>query len=188
MDTEILKCSSINHKENNAISFCGQCRIYMCVKCEKYHSEMFPNHNKFNLEKDKDISEIFTGFCKEKDHINELKYFCKTHNKLCCAECITKIKSKNNGQHSDCILCIIEDIENDKKNQLKQNIKYLEDLSFDLQQKFKEFKLIYENIEMNKEELKKEIQNIFTKLRNGLNNREDELWLDIEKNIMNFIV
>ena len=181
METEIIKCSSINHKENNAISFCGQCRIYMCIKCEKYHSEMFSNHNKLNLEKDKYFSEIFTGFCKEKNHVNELRYFCKTHNKLCCAECITKIKAKNNGQHTDCDLCIIEDIENDKKNKLKQNIKCLEDLSKDLEQKIKEFKIISESIEKNKEELKKIIQNTFTKLRNALNNREDELLLEVDQ-------
>ena len=33
----------------------------------------------------------------------------------------------------------------------------------------------------NKEELKLKIQNIFTKLRNILNNREDELLLEVDK-------
>ena len=84
------KCSLSSHKENDAISFCQECRIYMCNKCEKLHSELFINHNQFKLEKDKDITEIFTGFCKEKNHPIELKYFCKTHNVLCCAECIIK--------------------------------------------------------------------------------------------------
>ena len=75
------------------------------------------------------MNEIFTGICKEKNHPYELKYFCKTHNKLCCAECIIKIKVKSSGQHADCDVYAIEDIENEKKNKLKENIKCLEDLS-----------------------------------------------------------
>ena len=38
------KCSSANHKEIDALSFYGECNIYMCNKCEKLHSELFPNH------------------------------------------------------------------------------------------------------------------------------------------------
>ena len=114
------KCSLRNHKENDANSFCQECRIYMCNKCEKFHSELFETHHLFKLEKDKDMNEIFTGFCKEKNHSDEFKYFCKTHNKLCCAECIIKIKAKESGQHKDCDVCTIEDIENEKKNKLKE--------------------------------------------------------------------
>ena len=96
------KCSSINHKEFDALTFCGRCNIYMCNKCEKLHSELFSNHNQIKLEKGKDIKEIFTGFCKEKCHKAKLNYFCKKHNELCCVECIPKLKGKENGQHSDC--------------------------------------------------------------------------------------
>ena len=60
------KCSSINHKEFDALTFCGRCNIYMCNKCEKLHSELFSNHNQIKLEKGKDIAELFTGFCKVK--------------------------------------------------------------------------------------------------------------------------
>ena len=42
-------------------------------------------------------NDIFTGICKEKNHINKLEYFCKNHNQLCCAACITKIKCKGKG-------------------------------------------------------------------------------------------
>ena len=52
----------------------------------------FQNHQIFKLRKYKDITDIFTGFCKEKKYQVELKYFCKTHNILCCPECIAKIK------------------------------------------------------------------------------------------------
>ena len=40
------------------------------------------------------------------------------HNKLCCAECITKLKDEKYGQHSDCEICFLKDKENDKKNKL----------------------------------------------------------------------
>ena len=48
----------------------------MCNKCEKTHQEICKHHNIFKL--DKNINEIFTGFCKEEYH-TELKYFCKDH-------------------------------------------------------------------------------------------------------------
>ena len=175
------KCSLNAHKENESISFCQKCGIYMCNKCEKLHSELFQEHNLFKLEKNLDIIEFFTGICKEENHTVELKYFCKTHNKLCCAECITKVKTKDNGQHTDCEVCTIEDIENDKKNKLKDNIKCLEDMSINLQQKINELKPLFEKIDKEKEELKNNIQKIFTKLRNCLNDREDELLLEIDK-------
>ena len=67
----------------------------MCNKCEKHHSEVFQNYHQFKFETEKDINEIFTGLCKEKDPLYKLKYFCKNHNKLCCTECITNLKEKN---------------------------------------------------------------------------------------------
>ena len=66
----------------------------MCNKCEKLHSELFLKHNLSKFENDKNIEDIFTGLCEEKNHLCELRYFCKTHNQLCCAECITKFKGK----------------------------------------------------------------------------------------------
>ena len=42
-------------------------------------------------------------------------------------------------------------------------------------------KKIYEKINKNKEEIKINIQKIFTKIRTELNNREDELLLDVDK-------
>ena len=175
------KCSSLNHKEIDALSFCGECKLYMCNKCEKLHSELFQNHNQIKLEKGKDIKDIFTGFCKEKYHKAKLNYFCKKHNELCCAECAVKLKGKENGQHSDCEICFIEDIENEKRNKLKDNIKCLEEISLNIEQKIKELKPIYEKINKSKEELKTNIQKIFTKLRTALNNREDELLSEFDK-------
>ena len=175
------KCSSLKHNENDAISFCQECRICMCNKCENLHSELFQNHHIFKLDKNKDIKDIFTGFCKEKNHQVELKYFCKTHNLLCCSECICKAKKNYSGQHCDCDIYIIEDVEDDKKNKLKDNIKILEDLSINLQKIINDLKIIVEKVDKNKEELKMDIQKIFTRLRNTLNNREDQLLLEIDK-------
>ena len=175
------KCSSLNHKDVDALSYCGECKIYMCNKCDKFHSEMFQNHNSIKLEKGNDVRESFTGFCKEKSHKDELQYFCKKHNILCCAKCITKLKGKENGKHSDCDICFIEDIENTKRNKLKENIKYLEDISINLNEKINGLKIIYDKIEKSKEELKTNIQKIFTELRSLLNDREDELLSEADK-------
>ena len=51
-----IKCSSEEHKEINAISFCPECKIYMCNKCEKYHSPFFKNNQIFCI--DKFISQV----------------------------------------------------------------------------------------------------------------------------------
>ena len=48
--------------------------------------------------------------------------FCKNHNTLCCAACISKIQSKGNGKHKNCDVCNIEEIKDEKKNTLKNNI------------------------------------------------------------------
>ena len=124
---------------------------------------------------------MFTGFCEIKNHQNELDYFCKTHNLLCCAKCITKIKSKGNGQLTDCEICNIEEIVNEKKNNLKNNMKILENLWNSFQNSVDKLKILIEKLTQNKEEVKLNIQKIFTNLRNSLNDREDELLLEVDK-------
>ena len=151
----------------------------MCNKCEKYHSILFKNHQFFSL--DKDINEIFTGFCKIENHNSELTYFCKDHNELCCVKCIARIKRKGNGQHINCNVCNIEDIIDEKKNNLKNNINTLKELSNTLQSSIYNLNIILEKLSKSKEEIKLDIQKIFTKIRNELNNREDELLLEIDK-------
>ena len=175
------KCSLDEHKEIDAIIYCPKCELYMCNKCEKTHLSWFKNHKFFYLNKDEDI---FTGHCQEKNHPNKLIYFCKDHNQLCCAACIAKINEIEDGQHKDCEICYIEDIKEEKKNKLIENIKCLEGLENKLNESIKELKEIIKKIEKDKEELKLEVQKIFTKIRNTINEREDKLLLDID-NIYN---
>ena len=129
---------------------------------------------------------IFTGLCKEDKHNKELEFFCKTHNQLCCAVCLCKIKKKKIGKHKDCDVCIIEDIKDEKINKLKENIKCLEELSSTFEESFNNLKKIFEQINNNKEELKIKIQKIFTRIRNELNNREDIILLEVDKQFSNF--
>ena len=171
-----IRCFSEDHKDLKAISFYPECRIYMCNKCENIHSSFFKNHSPFKLNK-KD--EIFTGYCKEKNHPNKLDYYCKSHNKLCCGLCIAKLNGKGEGQHKDCDVCYVENIKEEKKNKLKESLKILEDLENKFNE-IKPLKEIYQKIEQEKENLKIEIQNVFTKIRNAINNREDELLLEID--------
>ena len=181
MEQKKLKCSFEFHKENEVISFCYNCKIYMCHKCEKSHSDLFLTHKTIKIEKDKKIKELFIGLCEEENHFYKLKYFCKNHNKLCCGECITKIKGKYNGQHTDCDICFIEDIKNEKMSKLNENIKILEELNINLKESIDKIKLIFEKNEKKKEDIKNEIQKVFTKLRNIINNREDELLIKLDK-------
>jgi hypothetical protein len=179
MENKKPKCSFIEHNEFDAISFCQKCDIYICNKCEKYHLGFFPNHKPLSLKED--ITKIFTGFCKKENHHQiELEYFCKNHNELCCAKCIA-LKTKGNGQHTSCDVCEIADIVDEKKQNLKKNIAILEDLSNSLKLSIDELKTIVEKITKNKEDIKINIQKIFTQIRNAVNNREDELLLEVDK-------
>ena len=171
-------CSSKKHEDIEAIYYCIECKIYMCKKCESFHSILFQNHIPYNL--DKNIDEVFTGLCKENGHFDKLNYFCKSHNELICAKCISKIKGKGNGQHNDCNVCFIEDIKEIKKNKLKENIEYLNNISKNIEQSFNELFKIYEKINENKENIKQKIQRLFTKIRNALNEREDNLLLEVD--------
>ena len=127
MEDETKKCSNNKHSEINAINYCPECNLYFCNKCTNIHSEFFMKHQICNLNKSN--YEIFTGKCNESNHRLTLQYFCKSHNKLCCAACLSKIKENGDGQHFDCEVCSIEKIAEEKKIKLADNIKYLEEFS-----------------------------------------------------------
>ena len=173
------KCSLEDHKDENAVMCCQECQINMCKRCENIHSKLFKNHHLYSLDKDK--SEIFTGLCTHKKHSLELEFYCQTHNKLCCAACISKIKIKGKGQHKDCEVCYIKKIKNIKKQYLDKNLKNLKELSNKLEPSIKELKSIYEKINDRKEKLKIDVQKKFTKLKCEINNREDKLLEEIDK-------
>ena len=141
------KCSSKKHKDVNEIKFCTECKIYMCNKCENFHSFLFYNHNIYNLN---GVDDLFTEFCKEKNHINKLEYFCKTHNQLCCGLCIAKLNKRGEGQHKDCVICYIDEIKDEKKNKLKENIKILEDLENKFNESMESLKQTFQKMEKKK--------------------------------------
>jgi len=47
-NNKIIKCSSKNHKDIDAINYCQNCKIYMCNKCTINHSGLFEDHTLFN--------------------------------------------------------------------------------------------------------------------------------------------
>ena len=179
MEKETNRCSLNKHRETNAISYCENCKVYMCNKCDNLHSELFEAHNKYKI--DKENQEISSLYCEEIQHSEKAQFFCKNHNKLCCSICLCKIKGEQYGQHSDCDVCHIKDIKNEKKSKLNENIKLLEDLSKNINESINKIKIIYEQINEKKEELKSKVQKIFTKIRTLINDREDELILEIDK-------
>ena len=176
MESQNYICSV--HKDVDASKYCAECNLYFCNKCEKHHSEIFKNHQTFIP--DKNINEIFTGFCKEKNHRKELDYYCNDHNILCCIACIGKIKTRENGKHFDCNVCDINDICDNKKENLSNNIKILENLYNLFSSSVDELNEIMEEINKNKKKLKEEIQKNFIKFRNELNNREEQLLIGVD--------
>ena len=174
------KCSFEEHKDIDAISYCSKCDIYVCEKCKDYHNNLINrNHNQiFN----KENNEI----CLEKNHQEKLEYFCRTHNKLCCRACVTKIKGLGNGQHSECDICFVKDITDERKNILEQNIIYLKNNRTYFDSLINKLKEAYKEISDKKEKLKIRIQKFFTKIRNEINKREDQLLLIVEQIYENY--
>ena len=78
------------------------------------------------------------------------------------------------------VLCIIQEIKEDKKNKLKNNILVLEKLNDKLKYSINELNTLFNKIDKDKENLKLSMQKIFTKLRNAINEREDELLNEID--------
>ena len=179
------KCSSKLHKDVNANSYCQECRIYMCEKCHQNHQEFY-EHNQLYINENQ--NEIFTGICNEKGHINYLDFFCKTHNKLCCLACVSNINKNGYGQHKNCDICIIEDVKEEKKIKFKENIKEFENLSNSVTKSINQLKNTFEDINEKKEEMKIQIQKIFTKIRNELNIREDQLIAKIDEKFDNSFI
>ena len=179
MENQIHKCSSKNHSNNEANIYCLQCKLYLCKKCQNNHSELFVEHSLIKMNQDK--NNIFIEQCTKENHeLNKLKFFCKTHNELCCSYCISKIKNNFFGQHSDCDIYFINDIKNEKEDKLKENLIILEQLSKNIKVLLNDLNKIAENVNENKEKIKLKIQKIFTKLRNAINEKEDKLILEID--------
>ena len=172
------KCSNKKHSGTNALSYCFECNLYLCNKCTNNHIEFLETHHINYLNKNNE--EIFTGLCKEYGHKMKLEYFCYDHNILCCAACLCTIKDNTNGQHSKCNVSSIKEIKEEKKERLIKNIKSLEDLSINIEDSIKKLKELYKLINENKEETKLKISRIFTKIRNEVNKREDELLLKLD--------
>ena len=183
MENQRKKCSSNKHSDINAVSYCQSCDKFLCSKCHNFHSELFENHNTSSL--DKDLKDVFINICTEDNHHIKLDFFCKNHNILCCSSCICKIKNNIYGKHRDCDVCLLKDILDEKKNNLKDNINLLENLSKNIEKSIKELKDTFDKINENKEELKLKIQKIFTKMRNAINEREDKILLEIDEKFDN---
>ena len=173
------KCSNKKHSEINALNYCTECKLYLCNKCSNNHSDLHDNHLTYNL--DENTEEIFKDICNEPSHKNKLEFYCKNHNKLCCAACLSKIKGEGNGQHYNCNVCIIKEINDEKKNKLKENIKILKDFSEKIDNLLNELKALFQKIYQSKEALKMKISGVFSKLRNAINEREGELLLQLDK-------
>ena len=186
MENQNQNCSLCKNSQVKALIFCFICKEFMCNKCLNNHSKLFNNNHK--MSKINEEQEIFTGFCKEKNHNNELKYFCKTHNQLCCAACLSIIKDSENGQHKDCNVSNIKDIQEIKKNELMKNILCMEKLHNNIENIINELKNNYNDYKLNKERLQKEVQNIFSMIRNAFNQREDEILLKIDEIFNNFLI
>lgn len=186
MNNQSKKCSSNKHQNIDAISYCFNCKKYLCNKCQIFHTDLFENHILSNSEQE--LNDIFEDICKQENHNIKFEFFCINHNILCCSSCICKIKNEKFGQHTDCDVCLINEIIDEKKGKLEQNIKLLEDLYKNFDKTKKELKDLIEKINRDKEETKIKIQKIFTTIRNALNEREEKLLMEVDQKYDNIFI
>ena len=186
MEKESKKCSNKKHSEINAVIYCIECKRYLCNKYKNSHGDLFEDHHFCNI--DKNMNEIFTGYCTENNHNIALEYFCKIHNQLCCAACITKIKGEGKGQHSNCEICLLKEIKGDKENKLKDNINLLQNLYYKIDETINNLKQLFKEVSHKKEELKLNIQKIFSKLRSAINEREEKLLNEVDNEYNKYFI
>ena len=186
MEIQNNKCSLKEHADIYVNIYCTKCEKFICDKCEAGHSKSFENHEIIILNEANENSS--NEYCKEeKHHCFQLNYFCKTHNQLCCAACIAKIKGEEKGQHVNCLIWGVNAIKEEKKSKIRESIKSLEELSSKYNDSYNDIKKIFEQINEKKGKLKSKIQDIFTILKDALNNREDELLLNVDKEYDNLL-
>ena len=185
MEIKNAKCSSSKHSNINAVSYCPECKKYLCNKCQNFHFEMLEDHKLINLNQN---NEVFIDKCKLENHNAKLEFYCKDHNTLCCMACTSKFKEHGFGQHSDCNVSHIKDIKEEKRKKLKENLNNLEGLYNHIDQSIIKLKEIFEQINNNKDDLKLKVQAIFTKLRNALNEKEDKLLFNIDEYYNNIYI
>ena len=117
---------------------------------------------------------------------NEIK-FCKNHNIIYYRKSKPELKDGKDEKdeidemHLNCEICLLKDIEEEKKNILNDNINSLENLSYILKDNEKKINNLFDKINENKESVKLKIQKIFTKIRSTVNDREDEVLLEVDK-------
>ena len=160
------KCSSKNHREIDAIKYCQECNIYMCYQCLKNHSQLFDEHKLINLSQES---------CQGDIHLLQLKYFCENHNKLCCDSCINKV----NGYHKNCEIYEIEEIKEVKRYNFFKNMQKLDNLSKFYLKSLNELQSNFDKFN-NKDDLKENIKNIFTEIKNELDQREKEILIEVD--------
>ena len=61
----------------------------------------------------------------------------------------------------------------------------MDDLSKNLENSINDLKIIFEKINENREKIKLEVQNIFTRIRNVINEREDQILIEVDKQFDN---
>ena len=149
-------------------------------------TNLVENNQNINYLNNKESNETNYDICYEQNHQQKLEYFCRTHNKLCCRACVTKIKGLGNGQHSECDICFVKDITDERKNILEQNIIYLKNNRTSFDSLINKLKQAYKEISDKKEKSKIRIQKFFTKIRNEINKREDQLLLIVEQVYENY--
>ena len=69
----------------------------------------------------------------------------------------------------------------EKKNKFNRNIIFLKSWLDCLERIINDMKILLKNINSDKEEFKSYIQKIFTKFRNAINERENEILSEIDK-------
>lgn len=176
-----LSCTGCKTKETHAVARCFDCANYLCSNCVMAHQYMhcFEGHNVINL-KDEAVNGSYPAdkllHCPRHDR-ETLRFFCKTCNIPICKECLTDHpQGLHDYDHINTVgprqiesLVDLIDKSKTRIGEFKKADKSVEQLSNCLDMNYHKakaeidetFGFFYSVIEERKEELKKELEDLY---------------------------
>ena len=179
MEGQKYLCFNDDHEEQVAATkFCPECKQFYCEDCLKLHNKLYKKHKPKALE-DKII---FKGMCNEYQHNEKYEYFCRTHNKLCCSKCTTKIKDETHGEHSNCEVCKLVDILSEKEKIFEENRAKINKKKYKLvNESIANFEKYRGNKVETKKSIKAQIEKAFQNYEKALAERKNQLLSNVDE-------
>ena len=174
-------CSEVKAK-----AFCQQCAMFICDKCVESHQRMkvFVGHKISSLDELKECGakEIFIQepplqICKE--HEEPMKIYCFDCSCLICRDCTINVKDHSRHNHE-----FFKKAAPEMKTNLLQQLNPLKEEKVSLSRAMKEVQFTQSEVKAQGDSVYSLIKSLCEHLRQIIDNREQELLKEAEKEVM----